>query len=302
MALQFDVFKGVLRRATGANEPPVLPQLAMTRIFKDLKDIFTENMDGVYVAPDEAITSKIHALIVGPEGTPYEGGFYYFILSMPQDYPHSPPKVKLMTTGGNTVRFNPNLYADGKVCLSILGTWAGPSWSPVMSIQSVLISIRSLMCENPYFNEPGHEADSHLHARHDQSLAYNQEVRKNTLKVAILDMLKNAGNDSKSMPDILRDVMTRSFVINFDEYQEMFDRNVKTAGKIQSVYISSYKQYCEALIDLMKELGPKYQEKPEGEETKDSDVESDFSDDDENRGAKCAEAIPDDSKVELQSN
>ena len=30
-----------------------------------------------------------------------------------------------MTTGGNKVRFNPNLYDSGKVCLSLLGTWSG---------------------------------------------------------------------------------------------------------------------------------------------------------------------------------
>lgn len=38
-----------------------------------------------------------------------------------------PPVVKLVTTGGGTVRFNPNLYNDGKVCLSLLGTWHGGS-------------------------------------------------------------------------------------------------------------------------------------------------------------------------------
>ena len=53
--------------------------------------------------------------------------------------------MKLLTTGGGTVRFNPNLYANGKVCLSILGTWSGPGWSPVQSLASVLISIQSLM-------------------------------------------------------------------------------------------------------------------------------------------------------------
>ena len=44
-------------------------------------------------------------------------GFFYFVLHCPDDYPHSPPRVRLMTTGGGTVRFNPNLYANGKVCL-----------------------------------------------------------------------------------------------------------------------------------------------------------------------------------------
>jgi hypothetical protein len=32
-----------------------------------------------------------------------------------------------LTTGGGRCRFNPNLYAGGKVCLSILGTWSGES-------------------------------------------------------------------------------------------------------------------------------------------------------------------------------
>jgi ubiquitin-conjugating enzyme E2 Z len=57
----------------------------------------------------------------GPFDTPYEGGYFYFILRFPPDYPYSPPRVKFMTTAGGTVRFNPNLYADGKVCLSVLG-------------------------------------------------------------------------------------------------------------------------------------------------------------------------------------
>ena len=64
--------------------------------------------------------------------------------------------MRLMTTGGGKVRFNPNLYRDGKVCLSILGTWAGPGWSPAQSLSSVLLSIQSLMNARPYHNEPGH--------------------------------------------------------------------------------------------------------------------------------------------------
>ena len=64
---------------------------------------------------------QIHALITGPFDTPYEGGFFYFIIRCPPDYPIRAPRVKLMTTGDNQVRFNPNLYKNGKVCLSILG-------------------------------------------------------------------------------------------------------------------------------------------------------------------------------------
>jgi hypothetical protein len=40
-------------------------------------------------------------------------------------FPNKPPQVLFKTTGGGRVNFNPNLYADGKVCLSLLGTWQG---------------------------------------------------------------------------------------------------------------------------------------------------------------------------------
>ena len=73
------------------------------------------------------------AVIFPPSGTPYSGGAFTFDILLPADYPHKPPKVQFLTTGGGRVRFNPNLYADGKVCLSLLGTWAGPSWDPAKS-------------------------------------------------------------------------------------------------------------------------------------------------------------------------
>ena len=56
-------------------------------------------------------------------------GFFYFVLHCPDDYPHSPPKVRLLTTGGGAVRFNPNLYANGKVCLRSVA-FGAPSVGP----------------------------------------------------------------------------------------------------------------------------------------------------------------------------
>lgn len=72
-----------------------------------------------------------------------------------------PPLVNLQTTGNGTVRFNPNLYNCGKVCLSLLGTWQGDqgeSWNKETStLLQVLISIQSLiLVDMPYFNEPGY--------------------------------------------------------------------------------------------------------------------------------------------------
>eukprot|EP00904_Undaria_pinnatifida_P002692 jgi/Undpi1/12423/HiC_scaffold_5.g02095.m1 len=89
------------------------------RVKKDIRTLMRDPVHGLFVYPDEDLVTVVHALITGPFDTPYEGGFFYFVLHCPDDYPHSPPKVRLMTTGGGAVRFNPNLYANGKVCLSL---------------------------------------------------------------------------------------------------------------------------------------------------------------------------------------
>lgn len=62
---------------------------------------------------DVFLPSKI--MIAGPDGTPYAGGLFEFDCFMPIQYPNKPPLLHLRTTGGGTVRFNPNLYNNGKV-------------------------------------------------------------------------------------------------------------------------------------------------------------------------------------------
>ena len=76
------------------------------------------------------------ALITGSEGTPYENGCFEFDINFPSNYPAYPMSISLTTTGGQTVRFNPNLYNNGTVCLSILNTWHGTPeerWIPQTS-------------------------------------------------------------------------------------------------------------------------------------------------------------------------
>ncbi len=57
------------------------------------------------------------ALIIGPEDTPYQRGFYIFSVEVDLAfYPHRPPKVKMLSqTSDGRTRMNPNLYTNGKV-------------------------------------------------------------------------------------------------------------------------------------------------------------------------------------------
>lgn len=159
----------------------------LMRIMNDIVDFNENKQDGIYLYIDKKNIKKQYSLIIGPEGTPYFGGYFFFEIKYPDDYPKTSPEVKLLTIDNN-VRFNPNLYQDGKVCLSILGTWTGPSWSPVMNVRLILDSIRSLLGQYPIQNEPGFE-----NTKPDdiKSMEYNQYLIYHTYRLAIVDVINN---------------------------------------------------------------------------------------------------------------
>eukprot|EP01062_Namystynia_karyoxenos_P081408 TRINITY_DN894_c2_g1_i2.p1 TRINITY_DN894_c2_g1~~TRINITY_DN894_c2_g1_i2.p1 ORF type:complete len:1517 (+),score=521.67 TRINITY_DN894_c2_g1_i2:110-4660(+) len=134
-------------------------------------------------------------IVSGREETPYAFGLFVFDVFLPPTYPHSPPLVWLRTTGGGTVRFNPNLYENGKVCLSLLGTWHGDGaetkWQPeVSSVYQVAMSIQSMiLVPDPYFNEPGNEAHRGTAEGEKWNRDYNEGLRLGTLRHAVLDNL-----------------------------------------------------------------------------------------------------------------
>jgi ubiquitin-protein ligase len=140
---------------------------ASRRVLKDIQRAQEDLMkqQGIWYFMDEKDMTKGKALIRGPPDTPYEGCLLLFSIQFPYDYPFSPPKVSFLTSDGKT-RFHPNLYVDGKVCLSILGTYSGPSWSGTQSITSVLLSILALLDNNPLCHEPAYASGTLLDARH----------------------------------------------------------------------------------------------------------------------------------------
>jgi len=173
---------------SGRFEPKPQPPSneAVNRIVSDFKAIVRSKNPLLHVSLDQEDITHVNVLIIGPPDTPYEDGFFHFDARYPHDYPWRAPAVTLITTDNGTVRFNPNLYSNGKVCLSILGTWQGPGWSSVQTMQSTFLSIQSLMNAAPYHNEPGHDKE-----RVDgDSLKYNECIHHETLRVAVCGTLE----------------------------------------------------------------------------------------------------------------
>ena len=161
------------------------------RLLTDVRAIMKTPLEdnGIYYIHDETDMLKGWAMIVGPSDTPYFGGLYFFKLYYPTDYPYSPPIVTYHTNDGHT-RFNPNLYINGKVCLSILNTWRGEPWSSCQTISTVLLTLCTVFCKNPIINEPGLSIES------QDCIPYNEILQHANIKVAICDMVDKSRDKS----------------------------------------------------------------------------------------------------------
>ena len=154
------------------------------RLVSDVKNIKKDSLEseGIYYVHDETDILKGYAMIVGPENTPYFGGYYLFDFSFPVNYPFSPPSLVYETNNGN-IRFHPNLYINGKVCLSILNTWEGEKWSSTQTIRSILLTIQSILTTDPLLNEPG------IKETHRDIHLYNEIISYVNINSAIIDII-----------------------------------------------------------------------------------------------------------------
>jgi len=156
---------------------------------------------GIFFRQDCDTLSVFKFLIIPNEDTPYKYGCFVFDVYLSPDFPNEPPKVLHVTSKKNNFRFNPNLYSDGKVCLSLLGTWGGQSaserWMPPSASSSgstfsqLMLSIYSMIfTEFPWYNEPGRERGISDADKCPRSIEYNKELQIGTIKYAIMNQLK----------------------------------------------------------------------------------------------------------------
>ena len=104
-----------------------------------------------------------NVLFEGPQDTLYEGAYFRAQLSFPNDYPNNPPTMTFKSK-----MWHPNIYPDGKVCISILHPpgvdsmntqeKAEERWRPILGVEAILISVISML------NDPNCESPSNLDA------------------------------------------------------------------------------------------------------------------------------------------
>ena len=137
--------------------------ISLKRISKEHQILASSLPEGeIFVRTYESRLDLLRCLIIGPRDTPYENAPFLIDLLLPGKFPDEPPTAHFHSWTSGLGRVNPNLYEEGKICLSLLGTWSGKheseKWSDKATILQLLVSLQGLVfVKRPFFNEAGFE-------------------------------------------------------------------------------------------------------------------------------------------------
>ncbi|KAJ5562911.1 hypothetical protein N7535_002642 [Penicillium sp. DV-2018c] len=117
-------------------------------LMNEYKSLLKEKWVHVQLHNDNIFNWDVALIVINPDSL-YYGGYFKASMTFPSNYPYSPPKFRFLKP-----LHHPNIYPDGKLCISILhppgedemsGELASERWSPAQRVESVLISIISLL-------------------------------------------------------------------------------------------------------------------------------------------------------------
>ncbi|KAJ5981215.1 hypothetical protein N7499_001771 [Penicillium canescens] len=117
-------------------------------LMNEFKTLLKEKWVHVQLHNDDIFNWDVALIVINPDSM-YYGGYFRAKMRFPANYPYAPPEFRFRKP-----LHHPNIYPDGKLCISILhapgedemsGELASERWSPAQRVESVLISIISLL-------------------------------------------------------------------------------------------------------------------------------------------------------------
>jgi len=246
--------------SNNTTKPISISKDAIKRLLKDIGEIIKTPLhdQGIYYKHSESDILEGWALIIGPKDSLYQNGYYFFKFMFPSNYPHSPPILHYYTNDGTT-RFHPNFYKTGKVCVDILNTWRGEKWSGCQTISSVLLTLVSIMDNEPILHEPG------ITKKNSDFCNYHNLVEYRNYSFSIYELLYSIENFGKYIPikekehvDYFYSVMKTHYLENKDSIMKKLQENKERILHPQivhsSLYLFGFKIDYTQLISLFEKL------------------------------------------------
>ncbi|KAG0331402.1 hypothetical protein BG004_001683 [Podila humilis] len=136
-----------------------LSPTALRKVSRELYALENDPPEGIKLIPNNEDTfTDVQAWLLGPEGTPYDGGCFRLRIQLSTDFPHTPPKCYFMTK-----IFHPNVSKQGDVCVSTLKK----DWKPDLGLKHILLVVKCLLIVPNPESALNEEAGRQLLERYD---------------------------------------------------------------------------------------------------------------------------------------
>ena len=144
-------------------------------------------------------------------------------------------------TNDGITRFHPNLYVNGKVCISILNTWKGEQWSSCQTLSSILLTICSILDNMPLINEPG------ISPKHKDNINYNKIISYRNIECAIIGTLEK--KIYIDWFDKFDNIIIEKFKENYKDIIDIINKNMENSD---GLYLTTGVYNLYANIDYNK--------------------------------------------------
>ncbi|KIW00734.1 uncharacterized protein PV09_07718 [Verruconis gallopava] len=147
-------------------------------LMNEYRSLQKEKWTNIELVNESIFEWNVALIVLNPDSL-YYGGYFKAKMTFPRDYPYSPPTFKFLRP-----LFHPNIYPDGRLCISILhqpgedemsGESAAERWNPSQRVESVLISVLSLL-DDAEVSSPAN-VDAGVMLRKDPE-AYKEMVKR----------------------------------------------------------------------------------------------------------------------------
>jgi len=118
---------------------------AAKRLAKELSKVNNSLPPGIHLASADDFDEWLVDIRVLDQNPLYLNQTYRLKFKFSDSYPIEPPEVTFVKSSDRPIPMHPHVYSNGIICLDLLGQ-AG--WSPVQNVESVCMSIQSMLTGN----------------------------------------------------------------------------------------------------------------------------------------------------------